>query len=82
MTEVYDNRMNKEQLLLRAVIAAVKGSFSKFTTAEECRDFIAKNGLKQFVGKHILWTEQKEGHLYWENVYSDIPFSAMKRSMF
>lgn len=81
MAEVYDNRMNKEQILLKAVIAAVKSSFSSYTTAEECRDCIAKHGFQYFVGAHVHWEKQPEGAQYWNDVYDDIPANAMKKEI-
>lgn len=81
MAEIYDNRMNKEQILLKAVIASVKGNFSNFTTAKECRNWIARHGLKSFVGSHVHWSKQPEGEEYWNDVYNDIPENAMKKEI-
>lgn len=81
MTETYDKRTNKEAILLKAVIAAVKGELSSLTTAEECRDEIAIHGFKKFVGTHVDWAEQKEGIEYWLKIYEDIPDSTMKKEI-
>lgn len=81
MAKIYDKRTNKEAILLKAVIAAVKGSFSSFLTAQECRNWIVRYGLKSFVGTHVHWNKQPEGEQYWSDVFDDIPANAMKKEI-